>query len=457
MFDHVNADYVNYYVSFLRKQVNQHLASHQKIALDSIQIEIQNLKKAWEWIVKNAQIEKMDIFIDPMDQFFDIRNRYQEGIDFFQPAYNLFNKIQSEEPQDRYEILNAKLLVRIGSLAHRIRSNETPRKYFNIAAQVFKKYNLDRELANCRIALASVYLRANEFAKAEDIVQQTLDFFQKNEDFVGHIKSLNTLGLVNLRRGNLDRAKHYLSQSVAIGQKAKLYRELIVPFNYLGDIACNEGNFSEAIKLFQESLKIAIDLDDLYQKAIVLNNLASIYHVEQDFSKASEMYENSLKICRQIGDRDGEVIALANLGEVALTLGDINRAILLSEQGLEFSREIGEEWSTTICLNNLAEAYCINNQFEKALIQIREAIQIAWKNEATRFLARFSVTAGRCFQMQGMPELANELFEASLAHSSTEYDIRQKASEYRKEMGISVQPEVDDDRLRNVIQREFII
>lgn len=445
--------FIDYFTNYLLDRQEKSKFFHQKQALDDIQAEIRNLKEAWEWILERKQTDKIDIFLEPLFQFFHIRSRYQEGMDFFQPGLDLLDQIQAAEPLAQYEIVSGRLLVMIGSLAHRLRQNDKARYSLEKAAQIFKEHSLENDLAICHSALEDVYLRANEFVAAEYIALKNLEYFHAHPDITGEMRALNTMGLINLRQGKLNLARKYLHESVELGRKLEITRQLIVPLNYLGDIACNEGKYSKAVKLFQEGLKIATELEDFYQMAIVINNLASVYHVELDYRKASEMYSRSLGICRQIGDLDGEAIALANLGEVALALGDYTGAISLSNQALMISREIGEEWSISICLNNLADAYCKDNQFENAVEHIKEAILIAWKNEATRFLARFAVTAGRCYQLQGMSELANELFEAALAHSSIEYDIREKAIGYCKEMEIEKLPEPDDKQLGKVIQQ----
>ncbi len=454
-FSEAQASFVDYFVNYLQDRQLDIKTNHQKRVLNDIQVELINLKNAWFWIMENRQLDKMEIFLDPLYQFFNIRSRYQEGIDLLQPALNLIDQLLFVEQLDQYKIIKGKLQVRIGSLAHRIRENETARDLLEKASQIFEKYALDQELANCRTVLAGVHLRANDYAKAEEYAQANLIFYQQVPDMVGQINAFNTIGLVNLRRGNIEKARHCLYQSVDLGRKSENSHQLIVPLNYLGDIACNEGNYSEAVALFEESLKIASEIEDLYQLAIVVNNLASVYHVKLDYPKASEMYSKSLSICRQIGDLEGEAIALTNLGEVALALGDNTGAISLSEQALKISREVGEDWSISICLNNLADALCKYGQFEKALEHIKEAIQIALKNEASRFLARFAITAGRCYQLLGSTKVAEELFTAALAHSATEYDIKEKAVEYRKEMGEEELPEPDDDKLGGVVSRNF--
>ena len=455
MLQEVKLVFVHFFTEFLQIFFEKEDTIHQKQVLDEIQVELRNLKKAWQLIIEFKHIEHLEIFLEPFYQFYNIRSRFREGMELYQPALNLLSELQSNETDDQFEILQGKLLVKSGSLAHRARENSQARESLEKAKQIFSKHSLEKELIDCQTALAEVYLRSNEYANAGKTAEKNLEYYHQTCDKVGQIKALNTLGLVSLRRGEIEGARGYFNQSVELGRKSETKRHLIVPLNYLGDIACNEGNYQEATSLFQKSLKIASELEDLYQEALLLNNLASVYHVELDYLKASETYRRSLEICRQIVDLNGEAIALANLGEIALAQENCSEAISLSNQALDISREIGEEWSISICLNILAEAYCKLGQFEKAQQHIREALQIAYKNEAIRFLARYAITAGRCYQLQGSYELAKELLSAALAHSSTEYDIREKANEYCKEMGMDEVVEVDCEKLTDVVRRFF--
>ncbi len=449
----VQKNLVEFYMEYLLSRTEKIRSNIQKDILDEIQMEIRNFKQAWRWMIENQHCESIDVFLEPFYQFFIIRSRYQEGLDLFEPAIHLLKELLKRDENEKREITLGMLLVRIGSLAHRNRLNKLSFDSLEEAAQIFNKYAVENELAFCRAVLAEVYLRANEFNLAEEITRKNLLFYQDSPDIGGQVHAFNTIGIINLRRGKIAEAKKHLTSSVALGRKILDNRKLIVPLNYLGDIACNEGAYQEAEQLFEESLNIASNLEDLYQMAIVINNLASVYHVSTQFQKANEMYARSLAICRQIGDRLGEAIALSNMGEVALALENDSEAISLFEQALKISREIDEDWSVSICLNNLAQAACKVGKHEQALQKVMEAIQIARKNEDWRYLARFTVTAGRCYQNIGNLEFAEALYNAAITHSAIEHDIQEKALAFRQEMGLDGQPEINDEHLRDVISR----
>lgn len=450
------AAFVDYFNHYLVDRHSELLSSHQKLGLEGISAEISNLKQAWHWMLDNKKFERIQSWVEPLFQFFNIRSRFQEGIDLLWPIIDVLEKFVQETQDLESEKLFGKVLARLGTLAHYIRQDNLARESLQRAFMISEKYSLGDEQAFCRTTLSDIYLRAKDFDKAKICAQKNLEYYRQIGEINGEAQAFYLLGLINLRLGKIQTSKEYLLQAIETARKTNDPRRIIAPLNLLGDIYCNEGNYEGAEGLFQESLNLASDLEDQYQKAILLNNLASVYHVLFQFSKASEMYAKSLAICRQIGDQDGEAIALTNLGEVALALGDFTGAISLSEQALKITREIGEEWSISVCLNNLAEASFGMGRCDQSMKYLAEAIQIAWKIKALRSVARFAVTAGRCYQLQGCNQDAKELFEAALAHSSTEHEIREKATGWMEEMGMDDPPEPDDEKLGRAIQR-FIL
>lgn len=452
-FSQTQQEFIKYFTVFLQEKRNEFEIKIQKTTLDDIQLELNNLKICWQWAMEYFHFDDLASMLKPLYLFFSIRSRFQEGIDLFASAIPMMEETLKVYAEIDKKALLGLLLSRMGAFAHNIRKNEQAREYTERALKLFLELNQQDEIAFSRSVLSDIYLRAKDFQQAELLAQQNLTYFQNSQQKEGLSKAYYMLGLIDIRRGKILSSKEYLLNSLLASRATGNPRRKMLPLNLLGDIYCVEGDYEKAAEIFKEGLEIAEELEDQFQKAILLNNLASVYHVNQDYPKASEMYAKSLSICRQLGDLDGEAIALSNLGEIALGNSDYVGAISLFKQALRISQETGEEWSIAVCLNNLADAYCRNGQMEKVIDQIKEGIQISLKNDASHLLTRLAITAGRYFQLQGSLQLAEEIYLATLAHSSTEYDLREKAIDYCKELGVETQPEPDDDLLGQVIKR----
>lgn len=443
--------FVEYYAVLLTETLPNLESGRQAAVLNEIQHELGNLRQACKWVVEIERVECVAAFVDTLHLFFSIRSRFHEGIDFLLPMVTWLEEKMVGGENRAIETTLARVLARMGSLAHLCRSNELARESLEKALRISGDRALEDEVAFCRSVLADLHLRNKDFARAVKLAQDNLIYYQEVGVSSGLSQATYMLGLIDLRRGRMESARKYMEKALAIARNTPEPRRIIAPLNILGDIYCNDGNYDEARQMFQESLLIADQLGDLYQEAILLNNLASVYHVQNDFLKAVAMYEKSISICRDIGDRDGEAIALANLGEIAFAQRDFREAVGLAEKSLEIAREIGEEWSIAVCLNNLADAHLGLGDCNSASNFVREALALALKTDAMRLVARCAVTAGRCCWLRGDRDRAVEYYRAALAHSATEFDIRGKAEAWLAEIG-GRPPEPDDQVLRRVAE-----
>ena len=117
-------NFIEFYTEYLLEKAQKIQSTIQTNILDDIQIELRNLKQAWNWALETRQFERMEVFLDPFYQFFNIRSRYQEGLEIFQPAIQSLQEIQRTDGNEKREIFLGKVLARTGSLAYRNRLNK---------------------------------------------------------------------------------------------------------------------------------------------------------------------------------------------------------------------------------------------------------------------------------------------------------------------------------------------
>lgn len=445
----MQARHARFFVSFLAGQKPLLQGSEQKQSLAVIQSQIGNCRQAWQWLIENRQWEGVAASLESLYHFFNIRSRFSEGIDLFLPAIALLkaNPTPCDEP------LLGRLLARVGSLAYYARQNTLALETLEQAQEIFLQHDIPQELAFARISLGGMYLRSKDFEKALACAQQNLAYFQQAGDALGETRALYLHGLIQNRLGKIQESRRLLLEAVRVGKQTDDRRRLMAPLNLLGDIACSEGNYAEAEALFCESLALARDLEDLYYQAILLNNLASVYLLNQQYPAANNTFEESLRICREIGDLDGESLALNNLGELAVVQGEFERAIAYSNQALQIALEIEEDWTIIVCQNNLGEAYLGLGQYDLALNYLMQAIRTAWERQAYDQLPRFVINAGRCCQLQNKTDQAREFYQAALAHSATEHEMRKRADRWLAEINVPGEVEPDDKRLEELVRR----
>lgn len=439
----------NYYLKLLEGMAYQNPYFYSEDALDQIDVDYENFKKAWNFAVESGQHQQLGPSIEPLYYFFNVRSRFQEGIEIFQFALCKAD-CSSEE-----NFLSAKLMIRIGTLAHRVRQESLALDMFSKAMAALDGSDNHREIGLAYLGLGYYHLRIKEFKEALGFAQKGLELFEAAGDISSQADALDLMGLILNRTADFKSARKIINKSVALRRKIDDRRGLISSLNMLGDLDCNDGDFISAERNFLESLALSDAYKDRYNQAILLNNLASIYRPQKAYEREAEVLIQSLAICREIGDKDGEAIALNNLGELAVVRGEFNQAITYCQQALEIALDLGEEWTIIVVYDILGEAYLGVQNSKVALDSFRKAIHLAYKIESWDLLTRVMVNASAAYIIQGNFLAARDILTAVLSNSGLLYEYQEKAQNLAAVVGLSQLEAVDDTLLRDVVEQYF--
>lgn len=439
----------NYYLKLLEGMANQNPYFYPEDALDQIDLDYENFKKAWNFAVESGQFHQFGNSIETLYYFFNVRSRFQEGIELFLYA------LRKTDGGFEENFLSARLMIRIGMLAHRVRQDSLAVDMFSRASAALEDSDNHRERGLAYLGLGYYHLRIKEYKEALGFAQKGLELFETVGDISSQADALDLMGLILNRTADFKSARKIINRSVVLSRTIDDRRGLISSLNMLGDLDCNDGDFVSAEHNFLESLALSDAYKDRYNQAILLNNLASIYRPQKAYEREEEVLIQSLAICREIGDKDGEAIALTNLGELAVVRGEFNPAITYCQQALEIALDLGEEWTIIVVYDIMGEAYLGLQNSKVALDSFRNAIHLAYKIESWDLLTRVMVNASAAFIMQGNFEAARDILTAVLSNSGLLYEFQEKAQRLGTIVGLSHLEAVDDTHLREVVEQYF--
>ncbi len=121
--------------------------------------------------------------------------------------------------------------------------------------------------------------------------------------------------------------------------------------------------------------------------AVILNNLAGLNAKQNEFAKAKEKYQKSLKIRRDLAKGNPSVYilfvadTLVNLGGLHTSENEYGKALESYNEALEIYQNAAKHNSTVypyvaITLNNLANLHIDRNEYNIALQELEEALKI---------------------------------------------------------------------------------
>ena len=167
-------------------------------------------------------------------------------------------------------------------------------------------------------------------------------------------RALSGAGVMAFARGDYARAEDLLDQSLRlfreVGDKPGIAGALIIP----GQTATFRGEYARAEALLGESLTLYRELGDDWDVAILLNWLGMIPLAQGDYGRAAGLFEEGLGVARRVGDRLPIRVSLHNLALARQAQGDLTGAADLLEEGAALSDEAGDDASVAYFLEGLA-------------------------------------------------------------------------------------------------------
>jgi tetratricopeptide (TPR) repeat protein len=378
-----------YYADFVHHRNERLQGREQRIALEEIGAEIDNVRHGWSRAVRRADEEHIGKFLNALYCFYNIRGWFQEGENLFEQAAA---KLKAS-PDSKGEILG-RVLARQGRFAFHL----------------------------------------GHYERARELYQTSLSISRRLHDRENVAFSLLNLGLVSHVLGEHAEAKRFNQGSLAIYQDLGDPSGVAFCLNNLGNGARSVGELVEAKQLYQECLAIRRQIGDAHGVAIALNNLGNVAEALGEYAEAQRLYQECLANCREIDYPSGIAASLTNLGYVAWKLGQCAEAKQLHQESLAIKRELGDRRSIALSLINLGEATCTLGEYRESKNHFDQALKMATGLHLTPLVVEALTGIAALLSAIGEKKKALELCASILGHPASGKEPRSRAERLLSEL-----------------------
>lgn len=381
------AAHCRFYVRFLQEREQRLQGREQREAVQEITAEIENVRVAWYWAVKQGKADELDRALQSLLNYYEIQGWFQEGERMFADATEALRQ-QSGEVVDTTRIaILGKLSARQGGFSYRLGHYSRAQELFEESLSLFRRLNLREELPYCLNSLADIARIQGAYAKARALLQESIALCEQT------------------------------------GDKRSLARAL----NHLGIVLGSQGKYQEAQRTFEQSLAVFRQLQDRWGIAKTLNNLGIIAYFLKDYTRARQLYGDSLAIHEDLGNQYGTALTLNNLGLIAHELGEYEEAHSLHCKSLEVHRKIGYSLGIALALNDLGLSALAMDRLEEAREHFGQALQTAMQIQAMPVCLSVLVSIATLLAREGQAERAVEIVEAVRAHPAANPEVKDRA------------------------------
>lgn len=304
----------------LAKEANAYLVGEgQKVWLDRLEGEIDNLRAALEWAsaAASASDQSIDRGLElgtELSVFWRVRGYLHEGRSWL-------SAMLAMEPALQESMFRAKALTAAAVLASR-QSDYPASRALNLESLA-----IHRELGN-RLGVAKV---------------------------------LNSLGNASNDLGDYSAARAYYEESLAIHRKLDARPGVAAVLGNLGVVAQEEGDYETARTLLEECIVLRKEQGERLGYATALGNLGIVMYKMGNYPAARALQEESLAIRRELRDRQGMALALGNLGIVVHEQGDYASARAHQAESLAIRKELDDRWGIAANLKELARVAALTD------------------------------------------------------------------------------------------------
>lgn len=311
----------SYYVSLLDEWRKGIRGPRQIEIFAEMDAEMDNVRLAWQWILAHQQLKGIRIALDSLRHYYEIRARFQEGVELFREAAAALEKAGNTDGNHGAErdVVLGQLLVREGYFQVRQDHYEEATEVLQRSLALLRSGSDQLALADTLSVLAYKDSRVGQFTEAMQFAGESLTLNRALGNQVGIAFCLRTLAQSCLALGAFEEAYQYSNESLSI------CREFLgdphgtaICLATLSSAARYLGKFDEARSWAEEGVSISKAVNDRWCLAQTQCQLGLAYKELREYSLAEELIHQSIEPSRETADR-------LLLGSVLIALGVVNR------------------------------------------------------------------------------------------------------------------------------------
>jgi predicted ATPase/DNA-binding CsgD family transcriptional regulator/transcriptional regulator with XRE-family HTH domain len=356
----VRQAHAEFYLRLVEKAEPQLKGQQQKIWLERLEQEQENLRAALRWFIERREVQFALRLSGALWWFWRLRGYWSEGRRALAAALEL---PQTGVPT----IALARALLAAGDLAYYQDGNLMARALLEESVSLCRTLGAEKDLA---IALGTlgVFLRMQGDRIAADPLLEESEKLCRRLDSSWELSYLlRKLAEHAAQAGELKQAALYAQESFLLANKLGDTSLIATVLSTLGNIAARQDDLTQAIVFNQESLALARELSDTLLIALALNNLGFFTALQGERGMTTyAQAQEALTLMRELGDKMYITRTLQTVGCVAAHQDNPGQAKIWYREALSVALEIRSEIEIGLSLCGLAMVAIAEGQLLQA-------------------------------------------------------------------------------------------
>jgi len=267
----------------------------------------------------------------------------------------------------------------------------------------------------------------SDYTKATDLLEQTIEIEQQNNNEIGIARALNSLGNVYLKQSDYANAIDCYRVSLKIAEELEDKKIVKSLLNNIALVYMDMEDHDKSLEYLNQALNISKAIGTQSDQSFILVNMGTVYRKKKDYQKALELYEKGLVLKKKMNSKLGMARCYSNLGLVYQEFGERKKALDYFKQSLQFNREVGNKKGIANCLFHFGTLYQ-STHLDSSIVFAQQALDIAQEIGSLEEISDAAELLSKNYQTQGEGQLAIEMNQLFYDTKDKMYSIKnQKA------------------------------
>lgn len=338
-----------HYAGLLKESTLRLHGHQQKLALDALEREVDNLRAAWRRLTTQADGVGIAAATDGLYAWLILRSRFREGHTAFGAA-----RLALEGGADRLTYNRAK--AREGRFLASLSDFDPALALLHEALAELRQLDAPDEVAFVLNHVGGTARLRGDLETAEACLRECLALRQATGDLGGQAVAWLELAGVRFMEGDFAATRDVCRQGLAIAEAAGDLQTTAHLLTGLSLSLRELGQYEESKSCGRRGLGIYEELEDSYGLLQACLTLGELSRRMGDSQGARQLCQRAVALGQEIGDRSGEADGCYRLGQIAAGLGESEEALNQLRAALALAHEIS---LTPLILDTLLEIGCV--------------------------------------------------------------------------------------------------
>lgn len=300
--------------------------------------------------------------------------------------------------------------------------------------------------------------RDNHFTEVIQLCREIRQFYATHPTDRFYAHTLYELGIALYSTGQYAEALEAHQEQLKVAVENHYVASEAAALRRIGVIHGELGDLDRQLDYYQRSLEVYESIDDMAGVAGVLNNMSITYRKLQQTELSLTTAKKSLTLFEAVNHAAGKVNASTNVSSAYLERDEPRAASTFVEMALETARQSKLDRLIVTALNEAGHVQCALENYDDALIFLKEARAIAEKSGHQILLARTLELMSQAYAnkhnyekayltYQAFHNVQSRLFELA---SQQRYEALEVAHELQR-----VQDEAENERRLREKERRY--